>query len=114
MRRVKCQHRVAPRFWEHEADYSALLFVRAENLAALNANLATLAGVSVLDLPENEAREDEAKIEAVLRWLEANPTPIVHLASNLKRPPATPWGTRTPAPRVIGNHTRGASFRDDA
>jgi hypothetical protein len=38
--------------WAREADYSALLFVRAENPAALNANLAALADVSVLDLPE--------------------------------------------------------------
>jgi hypothetical protein len=60
--------------WGREADYSALLFVRAETPAGLNANLAALAGASVLDLPEKEAREDAAKIEAVLRWLAANPT----------------------------------------
>ena len=60
--------------WAHEADYSALLFVRADDAATLNANLAALAGAEVLDLPEKEAREDEAKIEAALRWLEAHPT----------------------------------------
>ena len=60
--------------WAHEADYSALLFVRADDAATLNAGLAALAGAEVLDLPENEAREDAAKIAAVLRWLEANPT----------------------------------------
>jgi TIR domain len=71
--------------WAHEADYSALLFVRAQNARALKANLAALVGASVLDLPDRagrrgrgaprraEARQQEAKIEAVLRWLGANP-----------------------------------------
>ena len=58
----------------HEAEYSALLFVRADDPATLDANLAALAGVSVLDLEEKEAREDAVKIEAVLRWLDAHPT----------------------------------------
>jgi NB-ARC domain len=58
----------------HAADYSALLFVRADDPATLNANLAALSGAEALDLPEKEAREDAAKIEAVLRWLEAHPT----------------------------------------
>jgi hypothetical protein len=40
----------------------------------LNAGLAAFAGASVLDLPEKEAREDEAKITTVLRWLEDHPT----------------------------------------
>ncbi len=60
--------------WRREADYSALLFVRADNPATLNANLATLAGAEVLNLPEKEAREDAARIEAALGWLEAHPT----------------------------------------
>jgi tetratricopeptide (TPR) repeat protein len=58
----------------HEADYSALLFVPAHDLATLNANLAELTSAEVLDLPEKEAREDEVKIEAALRWLDAHPT----------------------------------------
>jgi tetratricopeptide (TPR) repeat protein len=60
--------------WARAADYSALLFVRADDAATLNAGLAALAGAEVLDLPEKEAREDEAKIAAVLHWLEAHPT----------------------------------------
>ena len=48
--------------------------MRADDPATLNANLASLAGAEVLDLPEKEAREDATKIEAVLRWLEAHPT----------------------------------------
>ncbi len=58
----------------HEADYAALLFARANNSAALNASLAALSGPETLDLPESEAREEAAKIAAVLRWLETNPT----------------------------------------
>ena len=58
----------------HEADYSALLFVRAADPATLNASLAALAGAEVLDLKEQEAREDAVKIGAVLRWLDAHPT----------------------------------------
>ena len=58
----------------HEAEYSAILFVRADDPATLDANLAALVGVSVLDLEEKEAREDAVKIEAALRWLEAHPT----------------------------------------
>jgi tetratricopeptide (TPR) repeat protein len=58
----------------HAGDYSALLFVRADSPATLNASLAALAGAEVLDLPEKEAREDAAKIEAALRWLADHPT----------------------------------------
>ncbi len=60
--------------WAHAGDYSALLFVRADGEAALNAGLAALAAAEILDLPEQEAREDAAKTEAVLRWLGAHPT----------------------------------------
>ena len=56
------------------ADYSALLFARASDAATLNASLAALADHDVLDLPETDAREEAAKIAAVLRWLEAHPT----------------------------------------
>jgi hypothetical protein len=58
----------------HEKDYSALLFVRADDAATLNTSLAALVGASLLDLPEKEAREDAAKIEAALHWLEDHPT----------------------------------------
>jgi hypothetical protein len=60
--------------WARGAEYSALLFVRADDPATLNAGLAALAGAPVLDLKEKEAREDEAKIAAVLRWFEDHPT----------------------------------------
>jgi len=58
----------------HEAKYSALLFLRADDRATLDANLAALSGVDILDLPEKEAPQDAVKIEAALRWLDAHPT----------------------------------------
>jgi hypothetical protein len=60
--------------WSRAADYSAMLFARADDPTTLDANIAALASAEVLDLPQREASEDIAKIEAVLRWLEANPT----------------------------------------
>jgi hypothetical protein len=60
--------------WSRETIYSALLFVSANDGAALNAGLAGLTAFEILDLPEKEARDDATKITAVLRWLELNPT----------------------------------------
>ncbi len=98
--------------WAHVADYSALLFVRAENAASLNAGLAALAGASVLDLPEKEAREDETRIEAVLRWLEANPTWLLIL-DNVDDPDAVK-AVKSVMPRFKGGHVvvtaRAANF----
>ncbi len=98
--------------WAHEAEYSALLFVRAENAAALSAGLAALAGASVLDLKEKEAREDEAKFEAVLRWLEANPIWLLIL-DNVDDPDAVKAVTSL-MPRLKGGHVvvtaRAANF----
>ncbi len=59
--------------WQHANDYSALLFVPAETAEKLDAGLAALVGSDVLDLPEKKAREDAAKVGAVLGWLERNP-----------------------------------------
>ena len=59
--------------WEHASEYSALLFVRADSAAALDAGLAALASAEALELPEKEAQRDADKIEAALRWLEAHP-----------------------------------------
>jgi hypothetical protein len=57
----------------HEADYSALLFVRSDDPTTFFAGIAALCGTLVLDLPEKEETDEAAKFEAVLRWLEANP-----------------------------------------
>jgi hypothetical protein len=98
--------------WKHEAEYSALLFVRAESAAALSANLAALVWASMLDLPEKEAREDAAKIEAVLRWLEASPTWLLIL-DNVDDSDAVAAVTAL-MPRLKGGHVivtaRAANF----
>jgi hypothetical protein len=57
----------------HRQNYSALLFVRAETPERLEASLAALAGHDILNLKEQEAREDPVKISAVLAWLEQHP-----------------------------------------
>jgi hypothetical protein len=56
--------------WKFAGEYSALLFVPAESPERLGAGLAALAGV--LDLPEKDAREDEVKIAAARKWLDAH------------------------------------------
>ncbi len=58
---------------KHEAEHSALLFLRADTPATLDTSLAALAGPDILDLPEKDAREDAAKIAAALGWCEAHP-----------------------------------------
>jgi tetratricopeptide (TPR) repeat protein len=60
--------------WRHAEEYSALLFVRADDAATLKAGIAALTRDSVLDIKEKEAREDGAKIAATLSWLDENPT----------------------------------------
>ena len=75
--------------WQHEPDYAALLFVVAEarpeetTIAAdtvaqspsleLRRNLAALTGPLVLGLPEQELPDEEKRVNAVIRWLQANP-----------------------------------------
>ncbi len=56
--------------WQHQTHYSALLFVIAESREALRRNLAALCGPLVLNLPENDAREEDVKVAAALRWLQ--------------------------------------------
>jgi tetratricopeptide (TPR) repeat protein len=60
--------------WLHQAAYSAILFVRADDPAKLNANLAALAGADVLNLKERDESHDDAKIAAAVRWLDGHPT----------------------------------------
>jgi hypothetical protein len=57
----------------HESEHSALLFVSAAAPERLDADLAGLAGLDILDLPEKGAREDEVKISACLKWLDEHP-----------------------------------------
>ena len=98
--------------WAHEKDYSALLFVRADDPATLEGNLAALAGPDVLDLPEKEAKEDAAKIAAVLGWLEAHPTWLLIL-DNVDDEKAVA-AAKNLMPRLKGGHAivtaRAANF----
>jgi tetratricopeptide (TPR) repeat protein len=59
--------------WRYAADYTALLFAGAESPADLRRNLAALCDRTILDLPEREAKEEEIKEAAVLRWLGDQP-----------------------------------------
>ena len=56
----------------HAEDYQALLFAPADKPDALDRNLATLCGPLILDLSEQEAKEEAARYHAVLRWLQAH------------------------------------------
>jgi len=55
--------------WEH-TEYSARLFVGAGSPTDLRRNLAALSGSLILDLPEKEVAEEEAREVAVLKWLQ--------------------------------------------
>jgi len=57
----------------HEADHTALLFVAADTSEALQRNLAALCGPQMLDLPEHNAKEEDVRVAAVLRWLRQHP-----------------------------------------
>ena len=53
--------------YSHE--YTASLFVTADNPANLQRNLANLCGALILDLPEKDAVKQEVQVAAALRWL---------------------------------------------
>lgn len=55
---------------QHASDYSALLFVTADSPDALDRNLAALCDSLVLDLPEQDAAEEEIRVGAAIRWLQ--------------------------------------------
>jgi len=57
--------------WAYREDYTALLFAQADLPEELRRNLAALA--EPLLLPEREEAEEEVRLNAVLRWLGANP-----------------------------------------
>ena len=56
----------------HAEDYSSLFFVTADTAESLRRNLAALCGPRILNLPEQEAREEETQLNAVLGWLQAH------------------------------------------
>jgi tetratricopeptide (TPR) repeat protein len=56
--------------YRHATDYELVWWVRSEESATLAAEYARLA--SALGLPEKDAKEQEAAVQAVRRWLEQN------------------------------------------
>ncbi|HSA85636.1 MAG TPA: tetratricopeptide repeat protein, partial [Nitrospira sp.] len=56
----------------HEKDYSGTLFVTADAPGSFRRNLAALCKPLVLNLPEQDAKEEETQLNAVLRWLQAH------------------------------------------
>lgn len=59
--------------WKHAEDYRALLFISADTPEALHRNLAALCGPLVLNLPEQNEKEQALQVEAALRWLKLHP-----------------------------------------
>lgn len=59
--------------WKYAEDYSALLFVTADTPQAQQRNLGALCGPLVLNLPEQHLPEEDARLAAVIRWLQQNP-----------------------------------------
>lgn len=59
--------------WKHADNYNALLFVAADTIGALNRNLASLCGPMVLNLPEQDEKDMDIQLDAVLRWLDLHP-----------------------------------------
>ncbi len=53
----------------HTEEYQALLFVSADTRETLDRNLAMLCGPLILDLSEQDAKEEAARYHAVIRWL---------------------------------------------
>ncbi len=56
----------------HAAEYSALLFVSADRPESLAKNLAELSGPLVLNLPEQDVKEQAVRYAAVVAWLQKN------------------------------------------
>ena len=59
--------------WRYRGDYAALLFVPAQDSNALEKGLAELAAANVLDLPEKDAPQQDARVAAGQRWLSGHP-----------------------------------------
>ena len=53
-------------------DYSALLFVTADTPSTFEANLASLCGAMVLNLPEKDAANQDEQVAAAIGWLRRN------------------------------------------
>lgn len=58
--------------WFFQAHLLAILFVRADSSAMLQAGIAGLANSSVLNLPGLEEKKQDVRKDSVLRWLQDN------------------------------------------
>jgi tetratricopeptide (TPR) repeat protein len=85
--------------WAHREDYTALLFAQADSPEELRRNLAGLARPL---LPENEAAEEEVRLNAVLAWLAVNPGWLL-IFDNVDTPPALAEVDRLMG-RLAGGH----------
>ncbi|MFO0776825.1 MAG: DUF4062 domain-containing protein [Nitrospira sp.] len=56
----------------YAADYQALLFLTADKPESLRANLAAFCGPRILRLDEQDAKEEEIRVNAVLRWFQTH------------------------------------------
>ena len=56
----------------HAEEYQARLFIPADEPEALRRNLATLCGPLILDLPEQDTKEETVRYHAVIQWLQAH------------------------------------------
>lgn len=59
--------------WKYADAYRALLFISADTLEAFRRNLAALCGPLILNLPEQDEKEQAIQVEAVIRWLRIHP-----------------------------------------
>ncbi len=59
--------------WKHADDYNALLFITGDTPEALHRNIAALCGPLVLNLPEQDERDQSLQVEAALKWLKLHP-----------------------------------------
>jgi tetratricopeptide (TPR) repeat protein len=88
--------------WRQASDYSALLFVSGSTPQDLNHSLAALCGPLVLDLPEQNVKEEEARVAAVLRWLADHPRWLLILDGIDSKEGAE--GAERILPRLQGGH----------
>jgi hypothetical protein len=77
--------------WQHRDNFSALLFVLADSSDDLRRNLAALVGPMVLNLPEKDAKEEEARVAAAVRWLQQNPGWLLISTTSIRRRQQRQW-----------------------
>jgi tetratricopeptide (TPR) repeat protein len=65
--------------WLRRHRYCAVLFVPADSPELLRSSLAALAGPRILNLPEQDAPEEQVRADAAVRWLQSHPRWLVIL-----------------------------------